>query len=68
MRKQFLLLFFIFIATFSVNAQVLPLREQARVIDEILIERLDSLLPSLMEKNDIDMWVIISREYNEDPV
>jgi peptidase M24-like protein len=68
MRKQFLLLIFVFAATFSINAQVLPLREQARVIDEILIERLDSLLPSLMEKNDIDMWVIISREYNEDPV
>ena len=68
MRKQFFFLFFVFTATFSINAQVLPLREQARVIDEILIERLDSLLPSLMEKNDIDMWVVISREYNEDPV
>src|SRR5260221_2449739 len=68
MRKQFLFLFFVLIAALSVNAQVLPLREQARVIDEILIERLDSLLPSLMEKSDIDMWVIISREYNEDPV
>ena len=44
------------------------MREQARVIDELLAERLDSLLPVLMEKSGIDMWVIITREYNEDPV
>jgi hypothetical protein len=50
------------------HAQVLPLREQAKVIDEILAERINNLLPGLMEKNNIDMWVIISREYNEDPV
>ena len=50
------------------QAQVLPVREQARVINELLAERLDSLLPSLMEKNGIDMWIVVSREYNEDPV
>lgn len=67
--KKLSILFFILSGTFiSPRAQVLPLREQAKVIEELLDERLDSLLPVLMEKNGIDMWVIISREYNEDPV
>ena len=50
------------------QAQALPVREQARIVNEILAERLDVLLPALMKKNGIDMWVLISREYNEDPV
>lgn len=50
------------------QAQVLPLREQARVMDDILSERLDSVLPPLMQRTGIDMWIIVSREYNEDPV
>lgn len=50
------------------HAQVLPLREQAKLIDEILDERLNNLLPRLMEKTGIDMWVMITREYNEDPI
>ncbi len=49
-------------------AQVLPLKEQAAIIDEVLDERINNLLPKLMEKNKIDMWVIVSREYNEDPI
>ena len=51
------------------NAQViLPENERAKLIDELLEERLDSLLPVLMDRNGIDMWILISREYNEDPV
>ncbi len=50
------------------QAQAIPVREQARVVNEILAERLDVLLPELMKKNNVDMWVLISREYNEDPV
>ncbi|BFP42909.1 M24 family metallopeptidase [Flavobacteriaceae bacterium GF1] len=48
--------------------QILPEKERARVIDEILADRFNNLLPELMDKTDIDMWLIISREYNEDPV
>lgn len=47
---------------------ILPLKEQSRVVDEILAERLNNLLPVLMQETGIDMWVVISREYNEDPV
>lgn len=51
-----------------VHAGALPLREQARVIDELTAERFDTLLPGLMQQSGIDMWIIVSREYNEDPV
>ncbi len=62
-----LLLFFLFLN--GVNAQqVLPENERARVIDEILEERFSTLLPTLMDVADMDMWILISREYNEDPV
>lgn len=38
------------------------------MVDEILDERINNLLPQLMDRTGMDMWVIISREYNEDPV
>ncbi len=49
-------------------AQILKESERARVVDEILEERFNTLLPSLMDQAGIDMWILISREYNEDPV
>lgn len=50
------------------SQQVLPENERAKVIDEILNDKFNNLLPKLMDKVDIDMWILISREYNEDPV
>jgi Xaa-Pro aminopeptidase len=47
---------------------VLPLRAQAVVINQLLAERFDQLLPDMMAQTGIDMWVLVSREYNEDPV
>lgn len=44
------------------------LREQAALQQEWLRYRLDSVLPALMRKHGIAMWVIPMREYNEDPV
>jgi hypothetical protein len=38
------------------------------VIDEIQKYRIEELLPQLMEEENLDMWVLITREYNEDPV
>lgn len=43
-------------------------RERANIVDEILEDRIDNLLPKLMEREGFDMWILISREYNEDPV
>ncbi len=47
---------------------ILNERDRAQVRDEILKERFNELLPELMDRTGIDMWLIISREYNEDPV
>lgn len=47
---------------------ILTERERARVVDELLEDRLRNVLPALMRREGFDMWVIISREYNEDPV
>jgi len=54
--------------SFSIHAQIMPERSRAALKDEILADRFNNLLPELMDENGIDMWVIISREYNEDPV
>jgi len=56
-------------ATFTfADPVVLPMKERAAVIDQWLTTRVETVLPMLMRRTDIDMWVIISREYNEDPV
>ncbi len=47
---------------------ILPLKERAKVMDQILEERFMTLLPRLMEEQGIDLWLVIAREYNEDPV
>ena len=64
----FLFLFSSFIISVAQNHQLLSEKERARVVDEILEDRLDNLLPKLMEREGLDMWILISREYNEDPV
>ena len=44
------------------------LREQAEMQQRWLKQRLDTILPALLRKHGIDMWVVPMREYNEDPV
>ena len=48
--------------------RILPLREQARINDEVLKDRLDNVVPMVMRRAGVDAWVLIAREYNEDPV
>ena len=65
------LILLISIFTFeAVNSEalILPMRERAEVIDQIIDERIATVLPGIMRRTGIDMWIIISREYNEDPV
>ena len=55
----------------SVDAQERPfgtLRDQADVRQEWLALRLERVLPRLMREQDVDMWIVPVREYNEDPV
>jgi len=47
---------------------VLPLRERPAVENRILNWRLENLLPALMRETNIDMWLVLAREYAEDPV
>ena len=44
-----------------------PLREQAEIQQQWLKLRLERFLPGLMRKHGIQMWLVICREYNEDP-
>ena len=67
MRK--LIICLLLLPLIPVQAQhILSEIERAQVVDEILEERFNSLLPQIMDEEEIDMWLLISREYNEDPV
>ena len=63
-----LLAFLCTLSVFSQDFAILSQQEQSKVIDQWLGERLDSVLPEVMDRADLDMWLVISREYNEDPV
>ena len=47
---------------------ILPMKERARVINELLEDKIQNYLPKLMADTGIDMWIVVSREYNEDPI
>jgi len=47
---------------------ILAEMDRAQVMNEILEWRLENMLPGLMRREGIDMWLVICREYNEDPV
>ncbi len=47
---------------------VLPERARPDAVNAALRDRLDNLLPQLMRETGIDLWVVINREYAEDPV
>ena len=47
---------------------VLSMKERAVIRNALLKDRFVSVLPAIMQRNNIDMWLIIAREYNEDPV
>ena len=67
MRKILIITSILFIT--NINCQdILPLKERAAFINKLQKDRLNNLLPKLMEKTGIDMWVLIAREYNEDPI
>jgi hypothetical protein len=66
--KGFIIASTLFFFAINTQAQVLSVKEQAHTINEVLTDRIDHLLPKLMDEAKIDCWVIISREYNEDPI
>lgn len=50
------------------SVEILPLREQAKTRNRWLHQRLETILPAVMDREGFDMWIIVAREYNEDPV
>ncbi|WP_106793014.1 M24 family metallopeptidase [Aquimarina sp. Aq78] len=65
--KNFFIIILLFLST-TIQSQILKERERAAAIDMVLKDRFDNLLPQLMDRTEFDMWILISREYNEDPV
>lgn len=47
---------------------ILNLKQQGELRDNWLKERFEKIVPDLMRREGIDMWVMITREYNEDAV
>jgi hypothetical protein len=43
------------------------LQQQADLQQAWLAKRLTTVLPALMRKHHVDMWVVPMREYNDDP-
>lgn len=56
------------LAVGTLFAQIKDERSRAEWYDAMLAERFNNVLPELMDRAGIDMWLVISREYNEDPV
>lgn len=53
----------------SINKyNILSIKERHELHDSILNKRLEKILPYAMKKAEVECWVVLSREYNEDPV
>ena len=66
---KYILTILTFLFVFEIKSQnILELRERAKIIDKIQNERINHLLPELMDETNVQMWVLITREYNEDPI
>ncbi|WP_372761272.1 M24 family metallopeptidase [Pseudoalteromonas sp.] len=48
--------------------EILTMKQRAALIDNMTELRVSTLMPPLMKQHNIDMWILISREYNEDPI
>lgn len=56
------------LSTAASQERILTHREQAALQQSWVMKRFATILPELMRREGIDMWVIVSREYNDDPV
>lgn len=71
LRRALLALTFLLLLPFAAPGDapsLPPLRKQADIRQEWLKIRLERVLPALMRKHHVSMWLVICREYNEDPV
>lgn len=56
------------VAAVEDQSNILPIKQREKLMNEILEWRLKHILPDLMRREDIDMWLVLNRENNEDPV
>ena len=52
----------------DLRKKILPYREQEKIRNSWLEERFETVLPKIMKRCGIDLWVVACKEYNEDPV
>lgn len=45
---------------------ILSFQERVHPINDMVVDRLDNLLPQLMRESGLDMWLVMNREYGED--
>jgi len=68
-RIGFILSFFMsLVQADDLKDDILSMNKRAVVRDGFLKDRFETVLPEIMARNKLDMWIIIAREYNEDPV
>jgi len=68
-RIAFILSFFMsLVQADDLKDDILSMHQRAVVRDGFLKDRFETVLPEIMARNKLDMWIIIAREYNEDPV
>ena len=63
-----LLLFTLAVQSAFADVAIEEYERRPEIQNRLLEERLDSLLPRLMRETGVDMWLVIAREYNDDPV
>lgn len=47
---------------------LLSARDRAATENRLLAERLDTIIPAIMREQGIDLWLLVAREYFEEPV
>ncbi|MGM9946854.1 M24 family metallopeptidase [Floccifex sp.] len=48
--------------------KIRSLKEQYKIQEQCLKERLNDILPEVMFQSEADMWIVASKEYNEEPI
>ena len=70
--KKLTILSFLFVQLFPVQAQnyppVLSLEKQTELYNKNLEWKLDNVLPDIMRREGLEMWIVICFENSEDPV
>ncbi len=52
----------------SDHPPILPVRRRAEIVNAVLKQKLDTLLPAIMREHGLDMWLMVCQEDNYDPV